>query len=68
VPVCAGNMLQVLEAFARAEQKKKPSPVVMFDDVYNELPSHIQRQRDEMRQHIIQYRDHYPVDNFEPLD
>jgi len=61
-------VLQVLEAFARAERKKKPSPVIMFDDVYDELPSQIRRQREEMKQHIMQYGGHYPVDSFEPLD
>ena len=60
-------MLQVLEAFARAEQRKKPSPGVMFDDVYSELPTHLQRQKDEMKQHLEQYADHYPVDSFEPF-
>ena len=60
-------MLQILEAFARAEQRKKPSPVVMFDDVYSELPTHLQRQKDELKQHIAQYQDHYALDNFEPI-
>jgi len=60
-------VLQILEAFARAEQRKKPSPVVMFDDVYSELPTHLQRQKDELKQHIAQYGDHYPLDSFEPI-
>lgn len=61
------HVLQILEAFARAEQRKKPSPVVMFDDVYSELPTHLQRQKDELKQHIAQYGDHYPLDSFEPI-
>jgi len=59
---------QILEAFARAEKLKKPSPVVMFDDVYSELPTHLQRQRDELKQHLTQYGDHYSLDNFEPIN
>jgi len=57
-----------MEAVARAEQKKKPSPVVLFDDVYDQLPAHLQRQRDEMKQHVLQYRDHYNLDNFAPVN
>jgi len=39
----------------------------MFDDVYSELPTHLQRQKDELKQHIAQYGDHYPLDSFEPI-
>jgi len=66
--ICIVYCLQILEAFARAEQLKKPSPVVMFDDVYSELPTHLQHQRDELKQHLTQYGDHYALDNFEPFD
>jgi len=58
---------QILEAFARAEKKKKPSPVEMFKDVYAELPVHLQKQMNEMKEHVKQYKEHYPVDNFEPM-
>ena len=57
-----------MEAFARAEKLKKPSPVVMFDDVYDELPTHLQQQRDELKKHLTQYRDQYPLDSFEPIN
>ena len=57
-----------MEAFARAEKLKKPSPVVMFDDVYDELTTHLQQQRDELKKHLSQYRDQYPLDSFEPIN
>ena len=40
----------------------------MFDDVYNELPTHLQRQKDEMKQHILQYRERYHLDSFKPVE
>lgn len=33
----------------------------MFDDVYAEIPQHLERQRDEMREHIAKYPEHYIV-------
>ena len=57
----------MLEAFAKAEKKKKPNPNLMFEDVYNELPKHLQKQMTEMRQHVSQHKEHYPVDIFEPM-
>ena len=59
--------MQVLEAFTKAEKKKKPNPELMFEDVYHELPRHLQKQMEEMKQHVLQHKEHYPVDIFEPM-
>jgi len=59
--------LQVLEAYERAEKRKKPSPVVMFDDVYKELPTRLQQQREDMKKHVSRYPDQYPLDSFDPI-
>ena len=59
--------LQILEAFARAEKKKKPTPVEMFRDVYAELPLHLQRQTESMKSHVQRNSEHYSLNNFEPM-
>ncbi|CAH1264193.1 BCKDHA [Branchiostoma lanceolatum] len=52
-------------AFQRAEKKKKPPPSELFCDTYKEMPPHLQQQREQMRKHVAQYPDNYPLDNFE---
>lgn len=56
----------ILEAFAKAEKKKKPSPSLMFSDVYAEIPSNLVEQEKQMRQHVEKYKEHYPVDRYDP--
>jgi hypothetical protein len=59
--------LQVLQAVARAEKKKKPTPVELFTDVYAEMPIHLQKQMNSMKEHVMRHKKHYPVDKFEPM-
>ncbi|XP_013400822.1 2-oxoisovalerate dehydrogenase subunit alpha, mitochondrial-like isoform X2 [Lingula anatina] len=59
---------QVMEAFQKAEKKKKPNPELMFSDVYDEVPLHLKRQMEEMKGHVSKYREYYPLDNFEKWD
>ena len=56
---------QVLQAFSRAEKKLKPNWKEMFTEVYDEMPSDLQRQMDEMERHLKMYKDQYPLENFE---
>uniref|UniRef100_H2Z8B6 2-oxoisovalerate dehydrogenase subunit alpha n=1 Tax=Ciona savignyi TaxID=51511 RepID=H2Z8B6_CIOSA len=58
---------QVIEAFAAAEKRLKPSPSVVFTDVYDEMPPHLQRQQQQMREHITAHKQHYPLKRHEPL-
>lgn len=58
---------KVLAAFERAEKKKKPSPSDMFTDVYKEVPVHLQRQAEQMKKHVKLYKEHYPLDSFQPM-
>eukprot|EP00795_Rhopilema_esculentum_P003045 gene3045-1323_t len=55
---------QVLEAFKRAEQLKKPPIDEMFNDVYQSLPERIKRQKEECFEHIKKYPSEYPTDKF----
>ncbi|XP_078674634.1 2-oxoisovalerate dehydrogenase subunit alpha, mitochondrial-like isoform X1 [Branchiostoma floridae x Branchiostoma belcheri] len=56
---------EVMQAFQRAEKKKKPPPSELFYDTYKEMPPHLQQQREQMRTHVAQYPENYPLDNFE---
>ena len=49
----------------RASEVKKPPIDEMFNDVYDQLPPHLQRQRKELWEHIKRYEEHYPLDRHE---
>ena len=53
-----------MQEFQKAERRKKPSPSYLFTDVYEDVPPRLQKQAEEMKQHVEKYREHYP-DNFE---
>lgn len=55
-----------MKAFASAESEKKGSPDLAFSDVYDEMPPLLKRQRDEMKEHVKQYKEHYPLEHYEP--
>ncbi|KAF1590919.1 UNVERIFIED_CONTAM: 2-oxoisovalerate dehydrogenase subunit alpha, mitochondrial, partial [Eudyptes robustus] len=54
----------VLKAFSAAEKVKKPSIDLMFTDVYKEVPAHLKRQQTELKEHLAQYGEHYPLNTF----
>lgn len=56
----------IMETFAKAEKKKKPSPSLMFSDVYAQTPPNLVKQEEEMRAHVEKYKEHYPVDKYDP--
>lgn len=58
---------RVMEAFQRAERKKKPNPMLMFSDVYAKMPSHLRRQMEAQRAHIEAHPDYYPLKEFQPM-
>ena len=49
----------------RASEVKKPPIDEMFNDVYDQLPPHLQRQRKDLWEHIKRYKEHYPLDKHE---
>lgn len=55
----------MLEAFGKAEKHKKPKPTELFYDVYKEVPKHLERQMDEMKKHVAEYKDVYQLNNYE---
>ncbi|MBN3286163.1 ODBA dehydrogenase, partial [Polyodon spathula] len=56
---------RVMEAFEQAERRLKPSLDLMFTDVYNELPPHLHRQRQDMWRHVKQHTEHYPLEQYD---
>jgi len=56
---------EVMAAFARAEKKLKPRWQEMFNDVYDEMPKHLQQQLDGMEEHLKTYGSEYPLKNYE---
>ncbi|XP_022708717.1 2-oxoisovalerate dehydrogenase subunit alpha, mitochondrial-like isoform X2 [Varroa jacobsoni] len=56
---------EILTNFQEGERVKKPSVDFMFTDVYEEIPAHLQVQRDELREHLKEYGKYYPVEQFQ---
>jgi len=58
---------ELIDALNWAEKVKKLPISSMFDDVYDELPANLKRQRDELRKHLEKYGEHYPVQEYESI-
>lgn len=58
----------VLDALVEAEKKQKPNVRVMFEDVYDEMPSSLQEQYKDLLDHLKEYGDHYPLSNFKDMN
>lgn len=52
---------QVLQAFQNAEKKVKPRPEELFEDVYDQMPWHLVKQRKEMMEHVRAHPEHYSL-------
>ncbi|XP_012276024.1 2-oxoisovalerate dehydrogenase subunit alpha, mitochondrial isoform X2 [Orussus abietinus] len=55
---------EILSAFAEAEKKPKPLWTELFTDVYHDMPNHIRKQMESMKNHLKEYSDHYPLNAF----
>lgn len=51
----------VLTAFSKAESLKKPPIEEMFNDVYNELPWHLEEQKQELLETINEFPEAFPL-------
>jgi len=54
-----------MDSFGKSEKVLKLAPSEMFADVYKEMPKHIQKQQKEMKEHLAEYGEHYPLSTFE---
>lgn len=57
---------EIMKAFKKGEEKHKRSWEVMFDDVYQNMPQHIRKQKDGLTQHLKNYSQEYPLNTFGP--
>lgn len=55
----------VIEALNWAENLKKLPIGTMFEDVYDELPANLMRQRQELMAHLDKHGEHYKLEEFE---
>jgi len=55
----------VKEALKNANEAKKPHIDELFNDVYDEIPHHIEEQRKELKEHFRKYQDKYDLGIFE---
>jgi 2-oxoisovalerate dehydrogenase E1 component alpha subunit len=58
----AKNMVR--DALKNATGELLPPVDSLFEDVYDEMPLHLQEQREELRQHIRKYPDSYELEKF----
>ncbi|MES1912172.1 MAG: hypothetical protein MHM6MM_004490 [Cercozoa sp. M6MM] len=54
---------QVLQAFSTASQKKKPALTELFTDVFDKEPQSLQRQRQQLKEHLEKYGSEYKLDD-----
>jgi 2-oxoisovalerate dehydrogenase E1 component alpha subunit len=52
---------QVLDALKAAEVVGKPALEEIVTDVYHDVPAHLQKQLDELKQHVLKYPEAYPA-------
>lgn len=57
-------MKEIMAAFGRAEKAKKPPVADLFNDVYDVYPKRLERQYEDLLDHLKKYPNEYPVQNF----
>ncbi|KAJ2217629.1 hypothetical protein IW143_003388 [Coemansia sp. RSA 520] len=55
---------EVLAAFAAAEKLKKPAIRHLFEDVYDEIPQSLMKEKAEIEELVKKYPDYYQVNEF----
>ncbi|CAF1061695.1 unnamed protein product [Rotaria sordida] len=55
----------VMEAFANCEKTKRAPISTMFENIYDKMEPHLQRQMKEMKEHVRQNHDHFPLSLYE---
>ncbi|KAJ2171760.1 hypothetical protein GGH16_002682 [Coemansia sp. RSA 560] len=55
---------EVLAAFAAAEKLKKPAIHHLFEDVYDEIPQSLMKEKAEIEELVKKYPDYYQVNEF----
>ena len=61
------DFFKVMDSLHAAENQKRAKPTEMFEDLYDVMPAHLQKQKQEMLEHIKLYKKEYPLELFEKL-
>ena len=64
---CCCLSFKVITAFEKAEKIKKAKITDMFEDVYDVPTAQLERQKEELIEHLKIYKDQYPMDTYERL-
>lgn len=56
-----------MNSFHAAEKEKRSKPTEMFNDVYDKLPKHLEKQQNDLLNHLKQYKSEYPMELFNKL-
>ena len=59
------SLHQVMQALSRADKALKPPVKDMFTDVYDKVPSRLQKQHQECMNHVAKYPHEYPTELYE---
>lgn len=55
----------IMGAFNQAESTTKPSPYLVFEDVYDRKTAHLNEQRRQLEQHLEKYGDNYNLEEYD---
>lgn len=55
----------MLDAFSASEKKKRAPISIMFENVFDKVEPHLQRQMKEMNEHVRKNPDHFPLSLYE---
>ena len=56
-----------MKAFATAEKTKKGNPEELFEDVYDKMPPNLLKQKEDMKEIVNMYKEHYPLEHYEKM-
>ena len=54
-----------MEAFAKCEKTKRAPISTMFDNIFDKVEPHLQRQLKDMNEHVRKNHDHFPLSLYE---
>jgi len=57
----------VMKAFSTAEKTKRGNPEELFEDVYDKMPPNLLKQKQDMKEIVNMYKEHYPLEHYEPM-
>ena len=56
-----------MDSLQNAERQLRAPPTDMFEDVYDVLPKHLVKQKQDMLDHLKMYKDEYPMEFYEKI-